>query len=445
MAPNATLSVSELTANIKHLLEGRFPFVRVAGEISNLSRPASGHLYFTLKDARAQIRVALFRNQRRHLARDPRNGEEAVCVGRVAVYEPRGEYQLIADTLDFRGAGDQARAFEALKRRLAAEGLFDASVKRPLPFPPRRITLITSPEGAALHDFLRIARRRYPGVDIAIYPVPVQGEQAAPAMVRALRRVRAQWDADVLVLCRGGGSSEDLWAYNDEALVRAIREDGPPVVSAVGHEIDFTLADFAADLRAPTPSAAAELLLPEQAELVQAVERVRARLVRRMEGILRDAENRVKLARERLRALPHPLDRLLMRVSALRGRLERALSRRLDAHERRLRELEQALSQADPRLALARQEQRLTLLKGRLETACRRVLDERAARLGHAASVLQAVSPLATLSRGYAILRREDGGIIREAGQTRPGERVEALLGKGGLRCRVEEVEMELK
>ena len=439
---NRILKVSELTANIRTLLEGRYPFVRVAGEISNLSQPASGHLYFTLKDGLAQLRVVLFRMQRRYLAKEPRNGMEVVCLGRISVYEPRGEYQLIADTLDFRGAGSLQQSFEALKAKLAAEGLFDQAGKRPFPFLPGHITLITSPQGAALHDFLRVARRRFPGVNIAIYPVPVQGEQAAAAMVAALDEIRNEIETNVLVLCRGGGSSEDLQAYNDEELARAIRRGRVPVVSAVGHEIDFTIADFAADLRAPTPSAAAELLLPEQAALRKAVSMQAERLARQMEQKLSQAARHLHFARQQLRAMPHPVDSLLLRVDQLRNKLERSFMRWLEMQAQQTARLEQRLQACNPSLALARQGKELALVQTRLLQAGENVLSGNKQRLHQALAVLQAVSPLATLTRGYAIARKKEGNqtIIRNASQIVPGEALELLLAAGRLDCRVEKV-----
>lgn len=440
MDDNRILKVSELTANIRTLLEGCYPFVRVAGEISNLSQPASGHLYFTLKDSHAQLRVVLFKMQRRYLAKEPRNGMEVVCLGRISVYEPRGEYQLIADTLDFRGAGSLQQSFEALKARLAAEGLFDQAQKRPLPFLPGHITLITSPQGAALHDFLRVARRRFPGINIAIYPVAVQGEQAASAMVAALDQIRSEIQTDVLVLCRGGGSTEDLWAYNDEELARAIRRGTVPVVSAVGHEIDFTIADFAADLRAPTPSAAAELLLPEQSALHKAVSTYAARLQRQVEHKLNQADRHLHFAWQRLRAMPHPVESLLLRVDQLRNNLERGFNRQLEVQVQQVTRLEQRLQACSPRHALTRQGNDLALLENRLQRAGENILLENEQRLRRALAVLQAVSPLATLSRGYAVARKKDAPqtIIRSAAQVTPGEALELLLAAGRVECRVE-------
>lgn len=442
MENHRVFKVSELTTHIRSLLEDAYPFVRVAGEISNLSQPASGHLYFTLKDAQAQLRIVLFKMQRRYLAKELRNGMEVICLGRISVYEPRGEYQLIADTVDFQGAGVLQRSFEALKARLAAEGLFDQEKKRPLPFVPKHITLLTSPQGAALYDFLRVARRRFPGLRISIYPVPVQGEQAAAAMVAGLERIRSQLAPDVLVLCRGGGSVEDLWAYNDEHLARAIRQGSVPVVSAVGHEIDFTIADFAADLRAPTPSAAAELLVPEQLALQRTVRMHGARLQRLMEQTLNHAQQQLQFARHRLRTKLHPVDTLLLRVDQLKSSLVQAFSRHLDTQGGHVAQLEQRLQLGSPRFRLIRQGQELADLEKRLVRAGTHILAQYEGRFLQAAAVLRAVSPLATLTRGYAIARKHDAAhtIIHAASQVDPGEKVELLLATGRLECRVEAV-----
>lgn len=442
MENHRVFKVSELTTHIRSLLEDAYPFVRVAGEISNLSQPASGHLYFTLKDAQAQLRIVLFKMQRRYLAKELRNGMEVICLGRISVYEPRGEYQLIADTVDFQGAGALQRSFEALKARLAAEGLFDQEKKRPLPFVPKHITLLTSPQGAALYDFLRVARRRFPGLRISIYPVPVQGEQAAAAMVAGLERIRSQLAPDVLVLCRGGGSVEDLWAYNDEHLARAIRQGSVPVVSAVGHEIDFTIADFAADLRAPTPSAAAELLVPEQLALQRTVRMHGARLQRLMEQTLNHAQQQLQFARHRLRTKLRPVDTLLLRVDQLKSSLVQAFSRHLDTQGRHVAQLEQRLQLSSPRFRLIRQGQELADLEKRLVRAGTHILAQYEGRFLQAAAVLRAVSPLATLTRGYAIARKHDAAhtVIHAASQVDPGEKVELLLATGRLECRVEAV-----
>ena len=440
MDDRRVLTVSELNGVIRDLLERRFPFVSVAGEISNLARPRSGHLYFTLKDQGAQIKAVLFKLQQRYLAESPRDGAQVVCRGRISVYEPRGDYQLIVDTIDFQGAGALQQAFEALKRRLAAEGLFDEHLKRRPPAFPEHITLVTSPHGAAVHDFLKIAGRRCPQVRVAVYPVPVQGAQAAAEMIQALADINRGVATEVIVLCRGGGSAEDLQAFNDEGLARAIRASTVPVVSAVGHEIDFTIADFAADLRAPTPSGAAELLTPDQEGLRATVAGCCRRLRRVLAGRIDRQHQRLLLARQRLHTMAHPLDKLLLRLDHLALGLEVAMKAVITGHRQRLDALTGRLAQREPSHQLARQEQRLGVLRFRLVRAAQATLEQRARSFGRTAGVLQAVSPLATLARGYAVVRRLGPGraVVSDEAQVRTGELVEVLLHRGELQCRVE-------
>lgn len=435
------LTVSELNNAIRNLLEGRFPFVSVAGEISNLHRPHSGHFYFTLKDAGAQIKAVLFKMQQRYLTEMPKDGVQVVCRGRISVYEQRGDYQLIVDTIESRGAGVLQQAFETLKRRLAAEGLFDEHLKRPLPPFPGHITLITSPHGAAVHDFIRIATRRMPSIRIAIYPVAVQGDQAATDMIEALAAVNARAATDLIVLCRGGGSNEDLWSFNDEQLARAIRRSGLPVVSAVGHEIDVTIADFAADLRAPTPSGAAEILIPDGAALHLRVVELRMRMTRGLSHRLTRSEQRVQLARQRLSTISHPLDRLLLHLDHLGVRLERSLVAAIAEKGRCLDRAALHLTRLNPQHQYGVQAQRFMDLRKQFVQAGRLQLQAKAEQLGRAAGVLHAVSPLATLARGYALVRTTEGKrrLVTAADQVRTGSMVEVVLHKGGLRCRVEE------
>ena len=258
----AILTVSQISRSIRTLLEGEFRFISVSGEISNLSRPYSGHSYFTLKDEGAQLRAILFKGQQRFLAKDINDGQQVICHGRISVYEPRGDYQLIVDSIDFHGAGALQLQFEKLKNRLAVEGLFDQARKKMIPMFPRKIVLITSPTGAAVHDFLKVWRNRQWGATIQIFPVRVQGIGAAEEIAAAIATVNRELDSDIIVLCRGGGSLEDLWAFNEECVARAIADSTLAIVTAIGHEVDFTIADFCADLRAPTPTGAAEQIIP---------------------------------------------------------------------------------------------------------------------------------------------------------------------------------------
>ena len=434
------LTVSELNSSIRTLLEGRFPFISVCGEISNLHKPYSGHLYFTLKDSTAGIKAVLFKMQQRYLSQQPKDGMHVVCRGRISVYEPRGEYQLIVDTVDPQGAGALQQAFEQLKQRLAAEGLFDEHLKRPTPRIPRHVTLITSPQGAAVHDFIRIATRRYPSLTIAVYPVAVQGDQAPAEMVKAIADINAKVHTDVIVLCRGGGSFEDLQAYNNEQLARAIRASAIPVVSAVGHEIDFTIADFAADLRAPTPSAAAELLTPDAFILRNTIQQHAETLSRRMLAITREREHRLHLARYHLLELPRAIDNLLLIVDHLSLQLHHAFQTTLSQRAHRLATGARSLERCNPALRLAHYERQLDSLGTGLVDAMRNELERQEKRLTRTAGVLHAVSPLATMERGYAIVRKTTAkqSVITDKNQVVAGESVDILLRHGRLHCVVD-------
>lgn len=434
------LSPSQLNALARSLLEDAFPVVLVEGELCNLSRPASGHLYFGLKDGRAQVRCALFRPKSQWLRFQPRDGLHVLARGRLTLYEARGDYQLILDSLEEAGEGALRRAFDALKARLQAEGLFDEARKRPLPAWPRRLGLITSPSGAAVRDVLSVLARRFPLVEVDVLPVPVQGDAAAAQIRSMLERAGAAGRYDALVLARGGGSLEDLWAFNDEALVRAIASAPVPVVSAVGHETDFTLADFAADLRAPTPSVAAELLVPNAVDVATRVRGLHQRLGVLHLQQLRERMQRADRASLRLQAL-----RPQARLQALRERKRQAMRRLHAAWQARDAGLRARLRHADAVLRATRPERRLAVLGERLaalgarpQAAIARRLQRDALRLGGIARSLQAVSPLATVARGYAILRHPDGRVVRGIGDARPGDPLSARVGDGELRVRVE-------
>lgn len=431
---------SQLNALARDLLEGAFPAIWVEGELGNLSRPASGHLYFTLKDERAQIRCALFRPKSQWLRFTPREGLRVLARGRLTLYEARGDYQLILDTMEEAGEGALRRAFEQLKAKLQAEGLFDSARKRALPAHPRRIGVLTSPSGAAVRDVLSVLRRRFPLVEAEILPVPVQGDTAAAQIVRMLRAAGDSGRYDVLLVTRGGGSLEDLWAFNDEALARAIAASPVPVVSAVGHEVDVTLADFAADLRAPTPSVAAELLVPDRADLAARLRAQARRLHSLHERQLRHAVQRTDRAALRLQAL-----RPQARLDALAQRQQEAL-RRLEGawrlqHQQRLAHLRHAaavLRASRPERRLAQLRDRLASLAPRPQASVARHLQRQALRLHGLARSLEAVSPLATVARGYAILRHVDGRVVRGTGDAHPGDPLDALLHDGTLRVRVD-------
>ena len=456
------LSPSQLNTLARDLLEGSFPNVLVEGEIGSLARPGSGHLYFNLKDARAQVRCALFKPKSQWLKFTPRDGLRVVARGRLTLYEPRGDYQLVCDTLEEAGEGALRRALEELKARLQAEGLFDPDRKRPLPEFPRRIAVLTSPTGAVIRDILSVLRRRFPMLEVELLPVPVQGEGAAAQIRAMLQAADACGRYDVLLLARGGGSLEDLWAFNDEALARAVAACKTPVISAIGHETDFSLTDFAADVRAPTPSAAAELLAPDAAALATRLAALQRRLQGAQAHVLRQAMQRADRGFLRLQA-QRPQARLQaqkQRLQQARQRLQAALQRRLEQDDARLRHAGAVLRAHHPRRPLERLRQRLDALQAQP----RRLLDQRlrtlrlrlqslagrpqalvATRLQHDAlrlrglvRSLHAISPTATILRGFSILKREQGQVVRSIADVALGERLRAEVGDGYLLLRVE-------
>lgn len=435
---------SRLNREVRALLESGLPLLWVEGEISNLARPASGHVYFTLKDARAQVRCALFRNRGRHLRCNADDGMAVLVRARVTLYEPRGEYQLIVEHMEPAGEGALRAEFERLRLKLESEGLFREDLKRTPPRFPRRIGVITSPVGAAIRDVLTVLQRRFPAVPVRVYPVPVQGEAAAPAIVRALALASSRADCDVLVLTRGGGSLEDLWAFNEEAVVRAIHACTIPLISAVGHEVDVTLADLAADLRAPTPSAAAELAVPDATTLGGELTRHRRQFARRMRRRLQEHAQSLDFAARRL-ARTHPgqqLERYREQTRSLRRRLALGITWRQAQQRRTLAALAGRLEAASPTQRLGEWSRQTGMLRRRLGHALKQSLAQRARRLEALARNLTAVSPQATLNRGYAIVRRApDARIVRAASEVARGTRVEALLSRGRLRALVEETQ----
>ncbi|MBA1145746.1 exodeoxyribonuclease VII large subunit [Ectothiorhodospiraceae bacterium WFHF3C12] len=436
-------TVSRLNQEVKFLLEDTFPLIWVEGELSNFSRPRSGHWYFTLKDEAAQVRCAMFRGRNANVRMEPREGEQVLIRARIGLYVPRGEYQLVAEHMEPAGAGALQRAFEQLKARLEKEGLFDGAHKKPLPRMPKRIGVVTSPTGAAIRDVLTVFRRRFPSLRVLIYPVPVQGENAAPEIAAMIRTADQRREVDALLVTRGGGSMEDLWAFNEEVVARAIYDCGLPVVAAVGHEVDFTIAEFVADQRAPTPSAAAELLSPDGAAWLEGFRQQEQRLLRLMSQGLERRRERMTYLRHRLEQR-HPgrrLQELAQRVDELERRLHGALSAALGRRRETWRHLDQRLRAADPsgRIRLLR-EKRADLTR-RLERAMTQALRQRREALAATSRALEAVSPLATLNRGYAVVRTEDGEVVRDAERLLPGTRVLARVQHGELLCRVEDID----
>ncbi len=433
------LSVSELLRDVRALLERGFPRVWVEGEISNFSCPRSGHWYFTLKDENAQMRCAMFRSDNRRLDFRPEDGMSVLARGRLTLYEARGDFQLVVETLEETGDGALRRAFEALKQRLLAEGLFDEARKRPLPALPRRIGVLTSPTGAALHDILSVLRRRFPAIPVRLYPIPVQGEGAAREIARMLRLAGRRRDCDVLILARGGGSLEDLWAFNEEIVARAVAESPIPVITGIGHQVDFTIADFCADLRAPTPSAAAEAVVPDADEWRQRIGHLESRLHQAMDQRLERLRERLDHLQARLRHPRARLEQLRQRGDDLERRLLRAWQQSQEHHRRRLDDLVHRLHAAGPRNRLAATREHLSHLEDRLRQSQQRRLERERTRLHGLMRALHAISPLGTLDRGYALVEKADGPLVQSVHDVAAGERIRVRLHDGRIACRVED------
>ena len=477
-------TVSRLNKEARMALERGLGVVWVEGELSNFSQPSSGHWYFSLKDRESQVRCAMFRVKNAALGFTPKAGQHVIARGRVSLYEPRGEYQLIVDHLEEAGVGALQREFERLKAKLAAEGLFASECKRGLPRFPRRIAVVTSPTGAAVRDVLNILARRYPPAAVLVYPTPVQGAAAIPAIVQALQLASLRQECDVVILARGGGSLEDLWAFNDERVARAVRACALPVVTGIGHEIDFTIADFAADARAPTPSGAAELVAPDSVACLETLARMESRMIACMRRELRVVSSHFSSVGARLKQA-HPGMRLAhqaQRLDDLEQRMAGAATAVLHTRRHRLNDAYTKLVQCSPEARLARQARRLDDLRQRLTTASGALLNARhhrlhdaqsrlmqsspehlihggrgreevlRARLAHAAKQylsglshrvelakksLDMASPEATLARGFAIVTRADGTVISDARSVLAGEEIEARLASGKLRARV--------
>lgn len=421
---------AELNREARLHLEAGFPRLWLSGEISNLARPPSGHLYFTLKDERAQIRCALFRGNAAGIGFRPENGAQVLVRGRLSLYEPRGDYQLIADGMLEAGAGALAQAFEALKGKLETEGLFNETHKKALPRWPERISVVTSPSGAAIRDILHTLGRRWPRAQIRIYPSQVQGESAPAELIRALEAADRHGFGQVILLARGGGSLEDLWAFNDEGLARAIHACTTPVVSGIGHETDFTIADFVADLRAPTPTAAAVAATPDGPELLVQLRRQETRLARAIEQMLQGQMQRLDHAGSRLRQ-QHPerkLDELSRRRSELSRRSELAVTRQLDTRQRHLQGLESRLFARHPQRQLEQLSQQLGGLRNRLGRAASQAFERHEQHLAASARALNNVSPLAVLERGFAVVRDSEGQAMTESDQFIKGKNINILM-----------------
>ena len=433
------LTPSSLNRLVRELLGDALPQVWIEGELSNVAKPASGHLYFTLKDRTAQVRCAMFKQSCTTLRFRPVDGMQVLLRARVGLYEPRGEFQLVAEYMEPAGEGALQRAFEELKARLDAEGLFAPARKRPLPRFARRIGVITSGTGAAVHDVLSVLARRWPPVEVEVLAVPVQGREAPPAIVSMLRKASACGRYDVLLLTRGGGSLEDLWAFNEEAVARAIHASAVPVVSAVGHEIDFSIADFVADLRAPTPSAAAELLVPDAVAIGRQLRQLRQRLADMQQARLQSHTQRVDLLLARLHN-QRPQARAgrdRERLLHLQHRLTTTMHAQAQQRRTLLQRTYSRLSALHPRTRLPLLAQRLNEQQQRLRRAIEQRCERDEIRLRHLAHALHAVSPLATLERGYAILFDATGQVLRSAQHVAIDTPLRARLADGELALRV--------
>ena len=433
-------SVARLNREVRGLLEAGLPSIWIEGELSNFSRPASGHWYFTLKDEAAQVRCVMFRQRNLAIRVVPQDGMQVLLRARVGLYEPRGDFQLIVDHLEEAGEGALRRRFEALKLALAAEGLFDAARKRAPPRLPRRIGVVTSPTGAALRDVLQVLRRRFPAIPVLVYPVPVQGASAAREIAEMLAIADRRAEVDVLLLVRGGGSLEDLWAFNDETLARAIDRLTLPLISGIGHEVDFTIADFVADVRAPTPSAAAELAVPDGTALLGELAATTRRLAFAAGRAQLQRRERMLRTWKRL-CVQHPSQAVAQnaqRIDELQGRLLTGMRRGLGMRLQRLATVRAELSATSPAARVATLLQRAGHAGVRLLPAMRHRLSVQQGRLETPARALNAISPLATLARGYAIVTlAADGSIVHDPGQAPPGTEIDARLSRGRLRARV--------
>jgi len=445
-APPSVLTVSQLNGSVRELLEFNYGRIWLRGELSNVSAPSSGHLYFTLKDDQAQVRAAMFKGARTaaRLQQPPQNGQQVLVRARVSLYAPRGDYQLLVEHLEDAGLGALQQAYEMLKARLAAEGLFAAERKRPLPANPRGVAVLTSPSGAAVRDILQVLKRRAPGLPVTLIPVPVQGTEAPPAIVAGLALLKSLFENDfrdaqgqpippfdVVIVARGGGSLEDLWAFNDEAVVRALADMPVPVVSGVGHEIDFTIADFVVDVRAPTPSAAAELVSPNQQQWREQAKLAKARLLNAWQRDHQRRQLALHVVQRRLRSPARQLLDQRQRLDELELRLTRQLRQLLTQRRERLQQRILRLKARDPARQLPALAQRVSTLQQRAVRAIQQRLQQRQQHLHNLMQRAHSVSPLAVLSRGYAIISCQDGSLLRDATQVRVGDVVRAKLNAG--------------
>ena len=438
------LTVSQLTRQIRMTLEGEFRSVWVEGELSNVSRAASGHVYFTLRDEESQVSGVMFRRAASGLRFQPVDGLEVVIRGHLSVYAARGVYQVNASAMEPKGVGALQLAFEQLRDKLAKEGLFDDARKRPLPFLPRHIGIVTSPTGAVIHDMLTVLRRRFPGIPVTLFPAVVQGNQAVPTLVegmRVLNTIPREPPLDVIIVGRGGGSMEALWAFNDERLVRALADSRIPVISAVGHETDCTIADFVADVRAPTPSAAMELAVPERLELEASVQEWRMRLQRGMQQQVRSSRDHLAQAERQLSSPESGIRQFQQRVDDLDLRLHERLHARLDRSRFALEEPATRLRLLQPSRKLPELRNRLNAVRQQLPRLVNQHLQAHQAQIKQQLGRLDSLSPLRTLERGYSLATTADGKVIKSRTQVQSGDELALRLADGTLHTTVQRIE----
>nr|WP_194717276.1 exodeoxyribonuclease VII large subunit [Vibrio sp. S9_S30] len=439
MTNNNIFTVSRLNSEVRLLLENEMGVVWLVGEMSNFSAPVSGHWYFTLKDSRAQVKCAMFRGNNRRVTFKPQNGNQVLVKARLSLYEPRGDYQLIIESMQPEGDGRLQQEFEELKMKLAAEGLFAQSTKQPLPENPTRVGVITSKTGAALHDILDVLKRRDPTLPIVIYPTIVQGDTAAISIAQAIGRANERNECDVLIVGRGGGSLEDLWCFNNEILARTIAASQIPIVSAVGHEVDVTIADFVADMRAPTPSAAAELVSRDNHHKVLSLKQKRQRLHQVMQQYLAEHKSALNTLERKLER-KHPsyqLQRQNQRLDELEQRLHIAINNKLSANRVAIVNLEHRLALHNPQRKLNQLQNHLTNSQTKLFDSMDRQLLLSRHQLALAAEKLDTVSPLATLRRGYSITQRENGDVVTDTKKVKTGDILITRLADGKIRSTV--------
>ncbi|VVC76301.1 Exodeoxyribonuclease 7 large subunit [Aquicella siphonis] len=433
-------TVSRLNNEVRYLLEESFPLIWVEGEISNFAAPNSGHWYFSLKDPSAQVRCAMFRGSQRHLGFVPKDGMHVLIKARVSLYPNRGEYQLIAEQMEERGEGKLRRAFELLKKKLEADGLFDPAHKKMLPAFPAQIGIVTSSTGAAIRDILTVLKRRYPCASVIIYPTLVQGDTAAPAIVKAIQTANRRAECDILIVARGGGSLEDLWPFNEEMVAHAIYQSRIPVISGVGHEVDFTIADFVADQRAPTPSAAAEIATPDRTELRQALSLKQKQIGRHMQAKLASSRQHLHWMQKHLYQ-QHPKRRLaekMQRLDFAESSLIQTINRLLNQLRHGTKDREAHLLRLTPAHRIRQTHDLLIFKRKQFNTLISTLLAHKKTTLAKAAGTLDALSPLATLQRGFAIATTRDRHIIRSASAVCRGDEIQVRLTDGILDCLVE-------